>query len=304
MARRHASRQSSVRIVAFGLAICLATMTSQALHAQPTAPVIDRAVESPSGQTPAPITPSSTSAPSFAPAAGLNLFDLMWKGGWAMVPIIIASLLAMAIVIERSITLRRERVLPAPLFQDLLNFGDSFDPRSAYRVCQRYPSPAATVLRTMLLKVGRPHSEVERAIADASEREANKLYDNVRWLNLIAAVAPLLGLLGTVWGMIQAFYVTTQLQPGQNKADFLASGIYVALVTTLGGLIVAIPAAIFAHHFEGRIQTLFHQLEESIFQLLPHIEPYEGRVRVTSQGKDIKAVSNGKDANKPTPVPK
>jgi biopolymer transport protein ExbB len=109
------------------------------------------------------------------------------------------------------------------------------------------------------------------------------LYANVRWLSLAAAVAPLLGLLGTVWGMIVAFHQTTQLETGQNKADFLAEGIYVALVTTLGGLAVAIPAAILAHYFEGRIQALFHQTDELLFNLLPQIERYEGRLRVSHQ---------------------
>ena len=108
-----------------------------------------------------------------------------------------------------------------------------------------------------------------------------RLHTNVRWLTLIAAIAPLIGLLGTVWGMIRAFFVTTQLTAGQNKADFLAEGIYVALVTTLGGLAVAIPAAIFAHYFEGRIERLFHEIDELLFSLLPQIERFEGRMRVT-----------------------
>ena len=116
-----------------------------------------------------------------------------------------------------------------------------------------------------------------------SEREAGKLYANVRWLNLAAAITPLMGLLGTVWGMIRAFHDTTQLSPGQNKADYLAEGIYVALITTLGGLMVAIPAAIFAHYFEGRIQSLFLQIDEMLFSLMPQIERFEGKVRFGQQ---------------------
>jgi biopolymer transport protein ExbB len=131
----------------------------------------------------------------------------------------------------------------------------------------------------MLLKVGRPHSEVEHSVAEASEREAAKLYANVRWLNLAAAITPLMGLLGTVWGMIRAFHDTTQLAPGQNKADYLAEGIYVALVTTLGGLMVAIPAAIFAHYFEGKIQATFLRIDEMLFNLMPQVERFEGKVR-------------------------
>ena len=80
-----------------------------------------------------------------------------------------------------------------------------------------------------------------------------------------------------------AFFLTTQLQAGQNKADVLAEGIYIALVTTLGGLVVAIPAAVFSHYFEGRIQNLFYRIDELLFNLLPQIERYEGRLRMTRQ---------------------
>ncbi len=213
---------------------------------------------------------------------GINFFSLLLKGGWFMIPIGLLSVLVVTIAIERAIGLRRARVLPEALVQELGSLASAqgaFDPREAYRVCQRYPSAAANVVRSMLLKVGRPHSEVEHTVAEASEREAERLYANVRWLNLAAGVAPLLGLLGTVWGMIDAFHRTTMLGPGQNKAEELATGIYVALVTTFGGLMIAIPAAIFAHLFEGRIQQLFHQIDEMLFNLLPQVERFEGRLR-------------------------
>jgi biopolymer transport protein ExbB len=86
--------------------------------------------------------------------------------------------------------------------------------------------------------------------------------------------------------MIDAFHRTTMLGPGQNKAEELATGIYVALVTTFGGLMIAIPAAIFAHLFEGKIQKLFHQIDEMLFNLLPQIERFEGRMRFGQPGGD------------------
>jgi biopolymer transport protein ExbB len=135
----------------------------------------------------------------------------------------------------------------------------------------------------MLLKIVRPHSEVEHSVAEASEREADRLYANVRWLNLAAAVTPLLGLLGTVWGMIRAFHDTTMLDPSRNKADYLAEGIYVALVTTLAGLSIAIPAAILSHYFESRIQSMFNEINELLFNLLPQVERFEGRMRFGRQ---------------------
>ena len=213
---------------------------------------------------------------------GIDIFSLIMKGGGFMIPIGLMSLVMVTFVIERSIGMRQDRVIPPLLVDELGELADSqgaFDPRQAYRVCQRNPSAAASVIRSMLVKVGRPQSEIEHAVTEASDREANRLYANVRWLYLAAAVTPLMGLLGTVWGMIRAFHDTTQLPAGRNKADFLAEGIYVALVTTLGGLIVAIPAAIFSHYFEGRVQQMFHEIDELLFSLMPQVERYEGRVR-------------------------
>ena len=235
----------------------------------------------------------------------INIFTLLVQGGAFMIPILLMSLLVVTFTIERFIGLRRDRVLPEALVEGLGQLGGpqgGFDPRKAYKLCQQYPSAAATVVRAMLLKVGRPHSELEHAVAEAGEREANRLYANVRWLILAAAVAPLLGLLGTVWGMIRAFHDTTQLTPDLNKADYLAEGIYVALVTTLGGLCVAIPAAICAHYFEGRVQALFHQIDEMLFNLMPQVERFEGRVRFGRQGTDGE-LSDSKESVPAPPAP-
>ena len=237
-------------------------------------------------------------------SAGLNFFTLLIGGGYLMLPILVMSLLVVTFAFERFIGLRRERILPRDLITGLGQLGgpqSSFDPRQAYRLCQQHTSAASAVVRAMLLKVGRPHSEVERAVTEASEREAAKLYANVRWLTLAAAVTPLIGLLGTVWGMIQAFHQTTQLAPGQNKAELLAEGIYIALVTTLSGLMVAIPAAILAHYFEGRIQAMFLQIDEMLFNLMPQVERFEGKVRFGQMTED----SNGSTRDRgavPPPV--
>jgi len=226
-------------------------------------------------------------------ADGINLFSLALDGGFWMLPILTLSLVVVVFTIERFLALRRKRVIPDELIAGLTDLGaksGGFDPRQAYRLCQQYPSAASAVIRSMLLKVGRPHSEVEHTVKETSEREADKLYANVRWLLLAAAVAPLFGLLGTVWGMIQAFHDTTTLEAGQNKADFLAEGIYIALVTTLGGLIVGISGAITSHWFEGRIQTLFREVDELLFNLLPQVERYEGRVRFSKQSAEGEAM--------------
>jgi len=238
---------------------------------------------------PAPAGPAVEAVePGTAPGAGatrlegISFFRLLVAGGWFMVPIAFMSLLGAVFAIERGLALRRSRVAPEELVNQLgqLSSGQTgFDPRQAYRVCQQFPCAASAVIRAMLVKVGRPHNEIEHAVAEASDREAERAFANVRWLNLCAGVTPLMGLIGTVWGMIVAFHQTTLLAPGQDRATQLAEGIYIALVTTLGGLMVAIPSSILAHFFETRIIGMFHEIDELMFNLLPLVERFEGRVR-------------------------
>ncbi len=216
----------------------------------------------------------------------INILELLLKGGHLMWPIALMSLLVVTFGAERALGLRRRKVLPPELISRLGKLAGQkggLDPRQAYKLCQQFPSTAGAVIKTMLLKVGRPHSELERSVAEANEREAARLYTNVRWLSLAAGISPLLGLLGTVWGMIQAFFVTANLPTGVNKAEHLANGIYVALVTTFAGLAVAIPAAVLAHFYEGRIQKLLRELDETLLGLMPQLERFEGRLRVSKE---------------------
>jgi biopolymer transport protein ExbB len=199
-----------------------------------------------------------------------------------MIPLLALSLAVAAIAVERLISLRRRRVFPDRLvrqFSRLSNSPGGFDPRMAFEICQKNPSVAADVFKSLLVKVGRPQSELETAVTEASQRQTTRMLQWVSWLGLAAAIAPLIGLLGTVWGITQSFYDTTQLVAGQNRAEALAEGIYTALVTTLFGLIIAIPSAVLAHFFENRIVSMMNELEEMIFHLMPQFERYEGKIR-------------------------
>ena len=220
----------------------------------------------------------------------VKLLELWVQGGILMIPITFMSVVVVIFSCERFLALRRRKIIPPKLVKGLGQLAarpGGLDPKQAYRLCQEYPSAAANVFRAVLLKVGRPHAEVERAETDASEHEAAKLYKNVRPINLATTVTPLLGLLGTVQGMIQCFFVTANLPANANKTQSLANGIYIALVTTFGGLVVAIPAALLAHYFEGRIQTLFREIHELLSGLMPQLERYEGKLRVS--GKELAA---------------
>jgi len=212
----------------------------------------------------------------------INILALAVAGGIFMIPIAGMSVLAVTMTIERTLALRKQRVLPDGLVDGLGEMSSpsgSFDPRKAYRLCQQFPSAAANVIRVMLLRVGRPLPEVESAVAQASQREADRLYANVRWLNLAASLSTMLGLIGTIQGMIMAFHRLTVMDAAADRTTVLSDGIYTALVTTFAGLFVAIPALLASHFFEGRILKVFHQIDELVFHLLPQLERYEGRVR-------------------------
>jgi biopolymer transport protein ExbB len=243
----------------------------------------------PSGD-PEPLGSEGASVPTATPASSsINVLSLALRGGIFMIPIFCLSLLAGTMVIERFLGLRRNRILPEGLVAGLGQLAGSqgtFDPRRAYKLCQEYPSSAANVIRAMLVKVGRPVAEIESSVAQASQREADKLYANVRWLNITTSLATMFGLLGTIQGMILAFHQLTGLAPNNDRVIALAGGIYTALVTTFAGLSVAIPSAFFSHLFEGKIQSAFREIDELVATLLPQLERYEGRLRFNRQPTD------------------
>ncbi|MBM4075738.1 MAG: MotA/TolQ/ExbB proton channel family protein, partial [Planctomycetes bacterium] len=189
-----------------------------------------------------------------------------------------------AFAIERLIGLRRSKIAPKKLVTSLKTWDlgtGGVDPRHAYDLCQMHPSALSRVIMTAIMKVGRPHSEIEKSVEDALAREADEMSHNIRPINVAISIAPLLGLLGTVQGMILAFMVTsTSSATGTAKGQELAQGIYVALVTTFAGLCVAIPGTVFASALEARIDRLLRDMEDILNGVLPQFERYEGKVRV------------------------
>lgn len=237
---------------------------------------------------------------------GIDILSLIFMGRWLMVPIVAMSMLVVTLVVERLFGLSRRRVVPTRLRRELLAVSDPidrFDPVHAFRLVHGKKSSLARVVEAMLSRIGRPAADIEHVAAEVTQREADALGGPIRWLHLAAAVTPLMGLFGTVWGMIQAFHDLSQLPIGENKAEFLASGIYIALVTTVAGLAVAIPAAIAAHFFENRLIKLLRHVEETCFRIAPAMDRFAGRYRMTSHGElvPLEAAAgrpDGKDAGK------
>lgn len=219
----------------------------------------------------------------------IDLLSLLISGGVLMIPIGLVSLVVVTFTVDRMIGLRQGRLYPRKLRRSVRAWAKQvdLDPRVVYQSIVNDSTSAGSAVRTLLSHVGRNATEMKTSVAETLQREADRAYGNVRWLNLSAGIAPLLGLLGTVWGLIRAFHDTTQLSAGENRADFLAVGIYEALVTTLAGLVVAIPAAVISHYFEGRITRVFGTIEEDVLELIPRFESFEGRTRFETVGKEL-----------------
>lgn len=205
-----------------------------------------------------PVTPDVNSDTAAEQAIASNGYmGAVRAAGPMMFPILGCSVLLLMFVLERSISLRRRRVIPkhfVKLFLKELDEGQ-LKPMEALQLCEENRSPISEVFAAAVKKWNRPSVEVEQAVLDAGERVANGLRKYLRLFNGIATISPLLGLLGTVLGMIQAFNVIAS-SDAMGRPEFLAAGISQALLTTAGGLTVAIPAFIAYMYFTSRVDRL------------------------------------------------
>ncbi len=220
------------------------------------------------------VDPAATPAPEgvAAPVQSreMSFLQLLMTGGWFMVPIGLCSLMGVAIIVERMVALRRSQIVPPTFMLGLKKvFRTPADQDRALTYCREDASPIARVMAVGIRKISQGEEAVEQAIEDAGANEVSKLRRNLRMLYGVSAVAPMLGLLGTIWGMIEAFQVVEVT--GGGKAGPLAKGIYVALVTTLAGLMVAIPVLVFYYYFLGRIDRIVSDMNDTSEEFIEHI---------------------------------
>ncbi|WP_149498607.1 MotA/TolQ/ExbB proton channel family protein [Roseiconus lacunae] len=185
------------------------------------------------------------------------------SGGWLMLPLAICSLVVLSLSLERLIALRRSRVIPKPFvlrFTECVEDGVlSYD--EATELCKEFDCPVSEVFRAALRRWGRPMFEIEQAVMDAGDRVAEGLRKYLRVFHAISNVAPLIGLLGTVIGMIDAFEIISD-QASLGRPELLASGISMALMTTAGGLSVAIPAYLAYMYFSSKSDRYLVEIEK------------------------------------------
>jgi biopolymer transport protein ExbB len=188
------------------------------------------------------------------------------RGGLVMYPILACSIIGLAVFLERLAFLRRKHLLPERFVRGVTRAWQRGEFELAWRLCQQQDVPLARILRAGLLKVKAGPQEVERAIEATGSHEAGVLEANLRFLGAISNIAPMLGFLGTVTGLITAFNVIALQGTGDPK--LLADGVSEALITTEFGLFVGIPALGAYHYLRGKVERLLHEMEAVTLELL------------------------------------
>lgn len=199
------------------------------------------------------------------------MFEIVKAGGWLMWPIIACSVAAMAIIIERLWAYREHKVLPRNLVAQVWQLQRNGGLTAAQIAAVRAGSPLGRVLAAALVNRGHSREVMKEAIEEEGRQVVHELDRYLNTLGTIATISPLLGLLGTVFGMIQVFNAITTA--GVGNAGVLAGGISVALITTAAGLSVAIPALIFHRYLTGKVDRLVIGMEA---QALKMIEVMQG----------------------------
>ncbi|MDP6445613.1 MAG: MotA/TolQ/ExbB proton channel family protein [Pirellulaceae bacterium] len=231
-----------------------------------SAPALSRAEDSIDGAAirvePAAGDQVSAAAEEEIPIPTKNVLQVIRDGGVLMLPIAGCSLILMAFIFERAIALRRGRVIPRPFVKRFLKQlqDRQLNRERAVELCEQNNSPVAEVFGAAIKKWGRSSVEVEQAILDQGERTTNSLRRYLRLFNGVATVTPLLGLLGTVLGMISAFNAIATAD-AMGRPELLAAGISQALLTTAAGLSVAIPAFIAYLYFVSRVDRLIMEID-------------------------------------------
>jgi biopolymer transport protein ExbB len=214
------------------------------------------------------------------------MFEIVVAGGIVMVPIILCSILAVAITLERVWTLREQRVVPAELTDKVWQWVENRALSDKQIMALQQHSPLGSVLAAGLANRNRDRSVMVQAIEDAGRHVAHDLDRYLNVLGTIAGISPLLGLLGTVTGMIRTFKAITVAGIGNPTA--MAGGIAEALITTAAGLLVAIPAFVAYRYLRGRVDSLVIQMEKESIKLVQAIDRTSG-TRPAAAAQDVAA---------------
>ena len=205
--------------------------------------------------------PVAQAAPAAEPVVkDLSVWNLTMAGGWLMIPLALLAVVSIYIFFERLFAVSRASKEDAAFMEKIKNYIHRGEVDQAAQLCKDTNTPYARMIEKGVSRIGRPMNDVLVAVENVGNMEIAKLEKGFNWLATTAAGAPMIGFLGTVTGMVQAFFQLASA--GQNSnVTILASGIYEALVTTVGGLIVGILALFAYNYLTSRVNKVMNKLE-------------------------------------------
>lgn len=208
-------------------------------------------------------------------------WDLFAQGGLMMYPLMVCSVLALAIALERGVALRRNRIIRPEIVSVIENIQGPEDIGLALSVCKQYDGPFSSVMRAGLDNRTLPMDEIRESILDQGRQEMGRLQKGLVVLETVASVSPLLGLLGTVLGMIHVFQDVSEV--GMGQGNLLAGGIAEAILTTAAGLFIAIPALVCFNLYNNRAESLILEIEKYANTLLKKLRGFQNSPSVEAK---------------------
>ncbi len=213
------------------------------------------------------ILAAETAAQGAQGAQSLSVWDLTLKGGWLMIPLALLLLVSIYIFFERLFATSRVTKADNNFMQQIKSLIQSGKIDEAKHLCETTNTPYSRMIEKGVSRIGRPMNDVLVAIENVGNMEVAKMEKGFNWLATTAAGAPMIGFLGTVTGMVQAFYQLASA--GQNSnVSILAGGIYEALVTTVAGLVVGILALFAYNYLTSRVNKIMNRLERSTMEFM------------------------------------
>lgn len=204
-------------------------------------------------------TPIDTTTTATTPEA-VSIMDLIFAGGFVMIPLFLLSILAVYIFVERVLTIKKASSTPIQFTDKIRSLVLNGDITGARMVCAQSDTPISKMIEKGISRIGSPLKTIEVAIENVGRIEIYKLEKNLSLMATIAGAAPMIGFLGTVTGMIQAFIAIAQ-EEGSVSPKLLSSGIYEAMITTAAGLLVGIVAYLGYNYLVSQVQKVVHKME-------------------------------------------
>ncbi len=228
---------------------------------------------------------SDAEAAELVPERTVSLLDYYKDGGWMMHVLLLCSVGTIAVAVYCFTQINKKKMAPPTLAENMTKYMEKRDVTHAYELCQSNPSSYSEILSSALLKVNFDRDRANKesmmeAAGEALDQEETRYMLWVNYLNVFATLAPMIGLLGTVVGMIESFQ---QLEQANSEPSQLAGGIRKAMVTTAGGLLVGIPSMFFYFFFRDRLTAIISHIQKQTSFL---IDVLSGEVKLSGQSED------------------